>query len=77
MPLRGQAVEETLPARQNRHLVSEHFIEPGVALPHEHTPETEVRRTPQTEDIPTDKQEPARVIVEEDLVELHVGMEEL
>ena len=51
-------------------------LNPG-ALPHEHTPEAEVRKTPPTKDIPADEQEPARVIVEEDVVELHAGMEEL
>ena len=45
--------------------------------PMKHTPEAEARKTPQTEDVPTDEQEPAHVIVEEDVVELHVGMEEL
>ena len=29
LPLRGEAVEDTLPARQNSCLVSECFIEPG------------------------------------------------
>ena len=77
VPLRGEAVEETPPARQNRCLVSECFIEPGAALPHEHTPEAEARKTPQTKNVPADEQEPARVIVEEDVVELHVGTEEL
>ena len=52
VPLQGEAMEETPPTRQNRCLVSEHFIEPGVALPHEHTPEAEVRKTPQTKTSP-------------------------
>ena len=77
VPLCGEAVEETQPMRQNRCLVSECFIEPGVALPQEHTPEAEARKTPQTENVPADEQEPARVIVEEDVVELHAGTEEL
>ena len=77
VPLQGEAVEETPPMRQNRCLVSERFIEPGVALPHEYTPEAEARKTPQTKNIPVDEQEPAHVLVEEDAVELHVGTEEL
>ena len=63
--------------RQNRCLVSEHFIEPRAAPPREHIPEAEARKTPQTKDVPADEWEPARVIVEEDVVELHAGMEEL
>ena len=77
VPLWGEAVEETPPARQNRCLVSEHFIEPGAAPPCEHTPEAEARKTPQTKDVPIDEPEPAHVIVEEDVVELHMGTEEL
>ena len=77
VPLGGEAIEETPPMRQNRCLVSERFIEPGATPPHEHTPEAEARKTPQTENIPADEQEPACVIVEEDVVELHVGTEEL
>ena len=63
--------------RQNRCLVSECFTEPGVALPHEHTPEAEAGRTPQTGDIPADEQEPACIIPEDEVVELHAGTEEL
>ena len=77
VPSWGEAIEETPPMRQNRCLVSEHFIEPRVALPHEQTPEAEARKTPQTKNVPADEQEPAHVIVEEDVVELHVGIEEL
>ena len=77
VPLWGEAVEETSPMRQNRCLVSECFIETGVAPPCKHTPEAKVRKTPQTKNIHVDEQEPARVIVEEDVVELHMGMEEL
>ena len=51
VPSRGEAVEETLPARQNRCLVSECFTEPGVASPHEHIPEAEARKTPPTEEM--------------------------
>ena len=71
VPLQGEAVEETPPVRQNRCLVSERFIEPGVAPPREHTPEAEARKTPQTKDVPADEPKPAHVIVEEDVVELH------
>ena len=77
LPLWDKAVEETPPARQNRCLVSECFTEPGVASPCEHTPEAEARRTPQTEDVPVDQQEPACIIPEDDVVELHAGTEEL
>ena len=35
----GEEVEETPPTRLNRRLVSERFIEPGAASPHERTPE--------------------------------------
>ena len=77
VPLQGEALVETPPTRQNRCLVSEHFIEPGAALPHEHTPEAEVRKTPQTINVPVDEQEPAHVIVKEDVVEFHMGTEEL
>ena len=77
VPLQGEAMEKTLPMRQNRCLVSECFIEPGAAPPHGHTPEAEARKTPQTENVPADEQEPACVIVEEDVVELHAGTEEL
>ena len=46
VPLWGEVVEETLLARQNRCLVSEHFTEPGVGSPRKHTPEAEARETP-------------------------------
>ena len=75
--LQGEEVEETPPARLNRCLVSERFIEPGVALPYECTPEAEAEKTPQTEDVPTDDQEQARIIPEDEVVELHAGTEEL
>ena len=76
VPSRGEAVEETPPARQNRRLVSECFTEPRAASPREHTPEAEARKTPLTKDVPADEQELAHIIVEDDVVELHVGTEE-
>ena len=39
--LQGEEMEETPLIRQNRYLISERFIEPGVASPHECTPEVE------------------------------------
>ena len=54
VPSWGETVEETPPARQYRCLVSERFTEPRAALPCEHTPDAEVRKTPLTEDVPTD-----------------------
>ena len=75
--LQGEEVEKTPPARLNRHLVSERFIEPGVALPCECTPEAEAEKTPQTEDVPMDDQEQACIIPENEDVELHTGTEEL
>ena len=50
--LRGEEVEETPPARQNRRLISERFLKPGVAPPCECTPEVEAGKTPQTKDVP-------------------------
>ena len=50
-------------------------LNPG-GFPHEHTPEAEARKTPLTEDVLMDKQEPAHII-EDDVVELHAGREEL
>ena len=75
--MQGKAVEETLPARQNRHLVSEHVIKPGAVPPHEHTPVAEGKETPQNESIPTDDKEQPRIVAEDEIVELYVGMEEL
>ena len=75
--LQGEEVEETPPTRLNRCLVSERFIEPGAASPHECTPEAEAEKTPQTEDVPVDDQEQARIVPEDEVVELHMGTEEL
>ena len=55
-PMQGEAMEETPPMRQNRHLVSERVIEPGAVPPHEHTPVVEEEKTPQDESVPTDKE---------------------
>ena len=74
---RDEEVEETPPARQNRRLISERFLEPGVALPCECTPEGEAGKTPQAKGVPTDDQEQACIIPEDEVVELHVGTEEL
>ena len=74
---RSEEVEETPPASINRCLISELFIEPGVALPHECTPETEAGKTPQAKDVPTDDQEQAHITPEDEVVELHIGTEEL
>ena len=73
----GEEVEETPHVRQNRHLISECFIEPRAALPLECTPEVEAGKTPQAKDVPMDNQEQARIIPEDEVVELHVGTEEL
>ena len=43
VPLQGEAGKETLPARQNRCLVSERFTESGAASPHEHITEAKAR----------------------------------
>ena len=75
--LQGEEVEETPPARQNRCLISERFIEPGAASPHERTPEEEAGKTPQAKDIPMDNQEEAHIVPEDEVVELHTGTEEL
>ena len=75
--LQGEDVEETPSARLNRCLVSERFIEPGVASPHERTPEAETGKTPQAKDVPKDDQEQAHIVPEDEVVELHVGTEEL
>ena len=48
-----------------------------VAFPHECTPEAEAGKTPHAEDVPVDDQEQARIISEDEVVELHVGTEEL
>ena len=77
LPLWDEAVEDTLPSRQNRQLVSECFIGLRAALPHEHTPEAEAGKIPLTEDIPAGGQEPTHIILEDEIVELHAGMEEL
>ena len=75
--LQGEDVEETPPARLNRHLVSERFIEPGAASPCEHTPQVETGKTPQAKHVPKDDQEQARIIPEDEVIELHAGTEEL
>ena len=89
VPSWGEVVEETLPVRQNRCLVSERFTEPGVGSPRKHTPEAESRETPpmaearktplteKVEDVPMDEQEPAHIIEEDDVVELHTETEDL
>ena len=89
VPSWGEAVGKTPPARQNRRLMSEHFTEPGAGSPHKHTPEAEAKETPptaearktppagQVEDVPTDEQEPAHIIEEDDMVELHAEIEDL
>ena len=56
--------------------MSERFIEPGVALPHKHTPESETRKTPSTENVPVGGQEPTHTVPEDEVVELHTGTEE-
>ena len=73
----GEEVEETPPTRQNRCLISERFIEPGMASPCERTPEVEVGKAPQAKDVPTDNQEQAHIIPEDEVVELHTGTKEL
>ena len=75
--MQGEAVEETPPMRQNRCLVSERVIEPGVVLPHEHMPVAEGKKTPQNESIPVDDQEQPCIIAEDEIVKLYVGTEEL
>ena len=68
-------LEETPPARLNRRLVSECFLEHGAVSPHGCTPATE--KTSQTEDAPASNQEQAHIVPEDDVVELHVGTKEL
>ena len=74
-PMQSEA-EETLPTRQNRHLVSEHVIEPWVVLFREHTPVMEERKTQQDESTSMNKEQ-ANPMAEDEIVELFVGMEEL
>ena len=76
-PMQGEAVEETLPARQNRCLVSERVIKPGVVPSREHTPVAEGKETPQNESVPADDKEPAHRVAEDEIVELHAGVEDL
>ena len=75
--MQGEAGEETLLVRQNRCLVPECVIKPGVELPHERMPTVEGKQTPQNEIIPMDDKEQPRVIAEDEIVELYTGMEEL
>ena len=77
VPMQGEAGEETPPVRQNRCLVSERVIKPGVELPHEHTPTAEGKQTPQNESIPMDDKEQPRIVAEDEIVKLYAGMEEL
>ena len=77
VPMQGEAGEETPPVRQNRCLVPERVIEPGVELPREHTPTMEGNQTPQNESVPADDKEQPHVIAEDEIVELYTGMEEL
>ena len=83
IPSWGEVVEETPPARQNRCLVSEHFTESGAGLPHDYPLTVEAKKTPpteQVEDVSADEQEPISApvaLVEDDVVELHVGTEDL
>ena len=74
-PMQGEAVEETLPARQNRCLVSERVIEPRAVLPREHTPVVEEEKTPQDESIPADKEQ-TNLMAEDEIVKLFAKMEE-
>lgn len=75
-PTQSETVEETLAARQNRCLVSECVIEPGAVLPRESTPVTDEEKTPQDESTPMDKEQ-ANLVVEDEIVKLFAGMEEL
>ena len=75
-PMQGESVEETLPARQNIHLVSERLIKPGVVQPQEHMPVMEEKDTPQDDSAPMDKEQ-ANLMADNDIVELFTGMEDL
>ena len=77
VPAQGEAVEEKPPTRQNRHLVTERVIEPGAVPPREHMPVAEGKETPQNKSVPTADKEQPRIVAEDEIVELYVGMEEL
>ena len=64
-------MEETPPTRQNRHLVLERVIKPGVVPPCEHMPVVEGKETPQNESIPADDKEQPRIIAEDEIVKLY------
>ena len=74
-PMQGESVEETLPARQNIHLMSERVIEPGAVPPQEHTPGMEEDKL-QDDSAPTDEEQP-KLIAVSDIVELFTSMEDL
>ena len=71
-----RAMEETPPAWQNRRLVPEHILEAGVVLHHEDTPDTEEKKTQKDENTPTSKEQ-STPIVEDDVVVLYAGVEDL
>ena len=91
IPSWSEAVEKTLPMRQNWCLVAEHFMGSGVGSPEDYAPIAETtEKTPlaedtgktppteQVEDAPTDKQEPTHITpAEDDVIELHAGTEDL
>ena len=90
IPSWGEVVEKTPPTRQNQCLVSERFTESMAESPQDYAPTGETKNTPlaedtgktpptgQVEDVPVDGKEPAPITpVEDDVVELHMGMEDL
>ena len=72
----GESVEDTPPARQNTHLVTERVIEPGAVPPQENAPEAEVKSPDDGNDAPSDEQQ-TEPECEGDIVDLYAGTEEL
>ena len=74
-PTHGESAEDTLPARQNIRLVSEHVIEAGAVPPQEHTQVMDEDK-PQDDSAPSDEEQP-KLIAESDIIDLYVSMEDL
>ena len=74
-PTQG-ATEETQPMQQNRCLVPERVLEAGAEPHREDTPDTEEKKTQKDENTPTSKEQ-STPIVEDDVVVLYAGVEDL
>ena len=71
-----EAMEETPPMQQNWRLVPECVLKPGVVPPREDTPVTAEKKTQEDENSPASKEQ-STPVVEDDVVVLYAGVEDL